>query len=80
MKNKHASALGKLSKGKPKTLSDQERQNRRDRLSEARKKRWLTPASAVENPLEPDVLNRLQVQNASPHLPKNQFLQKVHSE
>lgn len=38
--NKHAQALGKLNKGKKKVLTPEESQARRDRLAEARKKRW----------------------------------------
>lgn len=38
--NKHAQALGRLGKGKKKTLSKQEIQNRTQRLVAARKKRW----------------------------------------
>lgn len=39
-KNKHASALGKLSKGKKKTLTKEEREARAERLSIARLSRW----------------------------------------
>lgn len=38
--NKHASALGKLAKGKKKKISAHESDRRRDRLSKARKERW----------------------------------------
>jgi hypothetical protein len=38
--NKHASKLGKLAKGKPKTLSQEERIRRAKSLAIARKKRW----------------------------------------
>ena len=38
--NKHASELGKLSKGVPKRLSKAEIRRRTLRLAEARKKRW----------------------------------------
>ncbi len=38
--NKAASALGKLAKGKKKTLTDQQRAEQAARLAEARKKRW----------------------------------------
>jgi hypothetical protein len=37
---KAASLLGKLSKGKPKNYSTEEREKRRQRFAEARKKRW----------------------------------------
>jgi hypothetical protein len=37
---KAASLMGKLNKGVPKTLTDEERQRRSQRLAEARKKRW----------------------------------------
>jgi len=39
-KNKHASALGKLSKGKKKDISQKEREARAKRMAEARKSRW----------------------------------------
>lgn len=39
--NPHASALGKLAKGIPKTLTPEQREFRRRQLEEARKKRWL---------------------------------------
>jgi hypothetical protein len=39
-KNPIAVALGKLAKGKPKTLTEEERQARRQRMAEARAKRW----------------------------------------
>lgn len=40
MSNHHASALGKLGKGKPKTLTQAERRRRAERLAAARLKRW----------------------------------------
>lgn len=40
MKNPHAQALGKLSKGKKKTLTKAERQRRKGRMAKAREKRW----------------------------------------
>ena len=40
MKNKAASALGKLAKGKPKNLTKAEIARRTKRLAEAREKRW----------------------------------------
>lgn len=48
--NRHAQALGRLAKGKKKTLSEQEIQNRKDRLSEARKLRW--PIEKANTPQE----------------------------
>jgi hypothetical protein len=39
MKNKAASELGKLAKGKPKNYSKKERQKRRDRMIELNKSR-----------------------------------------
>jgi hypothetical protein len=39
-KNPYASALGKLAKGKPKTLTSEEIESRTKRLAKARKKRW----------------------------------------
>jgi len=39
--NKAAQELGRLCKGKPKTLTKVERKRRALRLAEARKKRWL---------------------------------------
>lgn len=39
-KNAHAIALGKLGRGKKKTLTDEERDNRSKRLAQARKMRW----------------------------------------
>ena len=38
--NKHAQALGRLAKGKKKTLTKSERERRRKRLAKAREKRW----------------------------------------
>jgi 4-hydroxy-L-threonine phosphate dehydrogenase PdxA len=40
MTNPHASALGKLGKGKKKTLTPAEVRRRTTQLAEARKKRW----------------------------------------
>jgi hypothetical protein len=37
---KAASALGKLGRGKRKTLTPEQRQRQAERLAEARKKRW----------------------------------------
>ena len=45
--NKAASELGKLAKGIPKTLSEDERKRRSVRLAEARKKRW--PKKRIKN-------------------------------
>ena len=44
--NKAAQALGRLAKGKKKTLTDEERKRRSLRLAELRKKRW--PAKVVK--------------------------------
>lgn len=38
--NKAAQALGKLAKGKPKTISEAERKARAERLAKARESRW----------------------------------------
>jgi hypothetical protein len=38
--NKHAQALGRLAKGKPKTLTKAEIDRRTKQLAESRKKRW----------------------------------------
>ena len=38
--NKSAQALGKLAKGKPKTLTEAERKRRAESLAAAREKRW----------------------------------------
>ena len=38
--NKAAQALGRMGKGKPKTLTQAERKRRARRLAEARKARW----------------------------------------
>ena len=38
--NEHASALGRLARGHKKTLSQEERKARAERMAEARKKRW----------------------------------------
>ncbi len=40
MKNSHASALGKLAKGKPKSFTHAELERRKKRLAEVRLKRW----------------------------------------
>jgi hypothetical protein len=40
MKNPAAVALGRLAKGIPKTYTQAERERRKQRLAEARKKRW----------------------------------------
>jgi ribosomal protein L44E len=39
--NKAAQALGRLSKGKPKTLTKQQREFRRKQMEFARAKRWV---------------------------------------
>lgn len=39
-KNKAAQELGRMGKGKPKTLTDAERKRRAERLALARLKRW----------------------------------------
>lgn len=41
LKNPAAVALGRLAKGKPKTLSEAERQRRRELLAKVRKLRWV---------------------------------------
>jgi len=46
VKNKAAQALGRLGKGKPKTLTNAERKRRAERLAEARKRRWTSKANA----------------------------------
>jgi len=38
---KAASILGSLNKGKKKTITQEDRENRIKRLAEARKKRWI---------------------------------------
>jgi len=38
--NKAAQQLGRLARGKPKRISQAESKRRRERLAEARKKRW----------------------------------------
>jgi hypothetical protein len=43
--NKAAQALGRLGRGKPKRISQAERQRRRQRLAEARKLRWAKKRS-----------------------------------
>jgi hypothetical protein len=45
--NHHASALGKLAKGKPKNFSPEELERRKKRLAKARKKRW--PKNTTSN-------------------------------
>ena len=40
MTNKAAQELGRLGKGKPKTLTKAERKRRAERLAKAREKRW----------------------------------------
>ena len=39
--NENASALGKLGKGKPKQISEAERQRRAEHMRQAQKKRWV---------------------------------------
>lgn len=39
-KNRHASELGKLAKGKKKTLTEEDKAARSERLKTAREKRW----------------------------------------
>jgi hypothetical protein len=39
-KNKAAQALGRLAKGKPKTITPQDREARRKRMADARALRW----------------------------------------
>ena len=45
MTNKAAQELGRLGKGKPKTLTKAERKRRADRLAKAREKRWTDKAN-----------------------------------
>lgn len=45
MTNKAAQELGRLGKGKPKTLSKAERKRRAERLAKAREKRWADKAN-----------------------------------
>ena len=45
MTNKAAQELGRLGKGKPKTLTKAERKRRAERLADARKKRWASKAN-----------------------------------
>jgi len=47
--SKIASQLGKLARGKPKHLTESDRQRRRELLAEARKKRWANPEPAPES-------------------------------
>ena len=47
--NKAAQALGRMGKGKPKTLTQVERKRRARRLAEARKTRW---PSAQNTPVD----------------------------
>ena len=47
MKNKAAQELGRLGKGKPKTLTAAERKRRAERLAKAREKRWADKANAT---------------------------------
>ena len=47
MTNKAAQQLGRLGKGKPKTLTKAERKRRADRLAKAREKRWADKANMV---------------------------------
>jgi hypothetical protein len=44
--NRAAQELGRMGKGKPKTLTDAERKRRSLRLAEARKKRWPSKLSS----------------------------------
>ena len=44
--NKAAQELGRLGKGKPKTLTKAERKRRAERLAKAREKRWADKANA----------------------------------
>jgi hypothetical protein len=46
--NKAAQALGKLAKGKPKTLTKAERKRRAESLAQARENRW--PAKKADIP------------------------------
>lgn len=41
--NKAAQALGRRAKGVPKTISEEEREARRQRMAAARAKRWEAP-------------------------------------
>ena len=45
MTNKAAQELGRLGKGKPKTLTKAERKRRAERLAKAREKRWADKAN-----------------------------------
>ena len=45
MTNKAAQVLGRLGKGKPKTITKAERKRRADRLAKAREKRWADKAN-----------------------------------
>ena len=46
MTNKAAQELGRLGKGKPKTLTKAERKRRAERLAKARENRWADKANA----------------------------------
>jgi len=48
MTNKAAQELGRLGKGKPKTLTKAERKRRTVRLADARKKRWPVKANGKD--------------------------------
>lgn len=45
--HKAAQELGRLGKGKPKTLTEAERKRRADRLAKAREKRWVDKANKI---------------------------------
>jgi hypothetical protein len=45
--NKAAQALGRMGKGKPKTLTKAERKRRAERLAKAREKRWADKANSA---------------------------------
>lgn len=47
--NKAAQALGRLGKGKRKTLTKAERKRRAERIAEARKKRWPVKANITHH-------------------------------
>lgn len=56
MKNPAAVALGRLAKGVPKTITEEDRQARRERLAIARKRRHI-PVEFREESFEPTIDN-----------------------
>ena len=64
-KNKHAAALGRMSRGKPKNFSSEELKRRAEQMKQNQRKRWHKIKTVVGVEIaNPDGLVKIQPQNS----------------